>query len=710
MSGIELPLGNHPDPIPLHHFPTRQQAVLWRNWGLVDPARLARILETTPEVLQDQARQMGLDPTPAVNPRWLERGYVTLIRANWHLLPYEQLLELLDWDARRMDFALREDDFLWHKLGNLKPAAEHVAWRPLTDAEQAATEHLRKTIKKHFPNGLTRHEPAFAFLDQPGFGASVNPVQGKPRFPFDLRMAYSYAAVCGDPLLDADADPYPDSLLEAYAASGVNAVWLHGLLYALTPLLPQVCQGYGQRLESLRRLVERAGRFGIEVLLYLNEPRGMGPSFFEHYPDWRGAVSSDGTTWALCTSVPAVLDYVRGAAEHLARAVPGLGGVFTITMSENVTSCFSKGMVHTCPRCATRPFAPAVAEVNRAIERGIHAGAPDARVIVWTWAWDPSWSGEAIDLLPERVELMCVSEWGKQINVGGVPGSIVDYSISQPGPSREAETNWRRAHSRGLKTVAKVQLNNSWECSAVPWLPVPHLVDEHLENLARAGVGGLMLSWTLGGYPAGNIPLLFHTPAELAEHLTPRDADRLNSAWASLAEAFRQFPFHVGVLYTAPQNAGPRNLLHAEPTGYRATMVGYPYDDLDRWRAEHYPREVFVEQCRKLSHGWDRGLAMLRQVDSDHPDWPIHLRVAEAAGCHFRSLYLQSAYVYRRDLGEGNLDDLVQAELDNTLKLFDLAAADSRIGFEASNHYNYTLNDLAEKVLNCTRLLGDGAP
>ena len=31
---------------------------------------------------------------------------------------------------------------------------------------------------------------------------------------------------------------------------------------------------------------------------------------------------------------------------------------------------------------------------------------------------------------------------------------------------------------------------------------------------------------------------------------------------------------------------------------------------------------------------------------------------------------------------------------------------DSRIGFEASNHYLYTANDLREKVLNCEHLLG----
>ncbi|MBI5832707.1 MAG: hypothetical protein HZB16_10420 [Armatimonadetes bacterium] len=38
--------------------------------------------------------------------------------------------------------------------------------------------------------------------------------------------------------------------------------------------------------------------------------------------------------------------------------------------------------------------------------------------------------------------------------------------------------------------------------------------------------------------------------------------------------------------------------------------------------------------------------------------------------------------------------------------LCELARADSRLGFEATNHYAYTTNDLREKVLNCAALRG----
>ena len=61
------------------------------------------------------------------------RGYLTLIRNNWHLLNYEQLLELLDWTPEKMAYTLKEEDFFWHKLGNLKPACPELRMTPLDD-------------------------------------------------------------------------------------------------------------------------------------------------------------------------------------------------------------------------------------------------------------------------------------------------------------------------------------------------------------------------------------------------------------------------------------------------------------------------------------------------------------------------------------------------------------------------------------------------
>ena len=60
-------------------------------------------------------------------------------------------------------------------------------------------------------------------------------------------------------------------------------------------------------------------------------------------------------------------------------------------------------------------------------------------------------------------------------------------------------------------------------------------------------------------------------------------------------------------MYNAPQQMGPANLLFAEPTGYKATMVCFPYDDLASWRGP-YPPTVFAEQFEKVADGWAEGL------------------------------------------------------------------------------------------------------
>ena len=120
-SSAALPQGNAPPAVSFTHFPDRQHAFVWRNWNLVEPARLAKVLGTDQSNVAALAASMGLPPAQPVSPHWRTRGYITLIRRNWHVLPYEQLLELLDMPAERLEEVLREDDFLFVKLGNHKP-------------------------------------------------------------------------------------------------------------------------------------------------------------------------------------------------------------------------------------------------------------------------------------------------------------------------------------------------------------------------------------------------------------------------------------------------------------------------------------------------------------------------------------------------------------------------------------------------------------
>ena len=711
----ELPVGSNPKPLDFPHFPTTQQAVIWRNWELVPAERLAQVLKTNRENVLQLAGDMGLRVPPLVNREWLQRGYITIIRNNWHLLPYEQLLALLGWTAEKLAFTLKEDDFLWIKLGYLKPCIEPVCYRTLTDKECSRTEAIKNTVERYFPD-IAQKESAspFDFLltfqkpepKKSGIKQDLNLTR------FDLRLIYSYSAVYGDPLINPDLNPYPDGLLQKYSDLGINGVWLQGILYTLFPwkAAPELSEGYQKRIENLRKLTKRAANFGIGVYLYLNEPRGMPLAFFERHPEWKGVEFPQRGVATLCTSQQPILDYLRESTAWLFQEVPELAGVFTVTMSESATNCYSLGNVEQCPRCSKRSAQEVIAEVNSAIEEGIHSVKLEARIIVWPWGWDPKWAHQAIDLLPDNVELMCTSEEALPTNVGGINGVVADYSISQVGPGQRAIEMWQHARNRGLKTAAKVQLNNTWECSAVPYLPTPDLVEQHLQNLYKTGVSGLMLSWTLGGYPSANLELLGKTSSVLASQTFGKEAGKqIKKAWDTFSKAFKEFPFHISVLYNAPQNYGPMNLLQVKPTGYRATMVGFPYDDLKKWRAI-YPEDVFEQQFRKLSEGWKKGLEILQhaktEVDQDKLDNFAEMqRVATATYCHFRSTYLQVAFIRLRERKnpgtKPKILKIIDEEIELAVTLHGIVRVDSRIGFEASNHYYYTLNDLREKVLNC---------
>ena len=710
----ELPTGTQKPALTFRHFPTTWQAVLWRNWGIVPIERLAVALNCQPQNLLQAGSLMGLQADDSLCALWLKRGYQTIIRQNWHLLSYKQLLTILDWTPAKLEYILREDDFLWHKMGNFKPEVTPPQYGELTAAQAAQTARLKQWHEECNAKLPSLAEKPFAFLNQ-SFTEGTSSVQANA----GLRMIYSYSALYGDPLMDSEADPYPDQLLADYAASGVNAVWMQAILYTLVPWFgnSEYSQDCEKRLANLRILAQRMAKYGLKLILYINEPRGMPDAFFKMHPDWRGAKAANNDLYALCTSNPAVLQQLSKGVETLFRKVPELGGLFCITMSENLTNCFSKtssGQIPSCPLCAKRTHADVIIEVLQALESGAHRANPAAEVIAWSWAWSPDWDEEVVSRLPAKVKLMMVSESYLETDCcGGIKGQVLDYSISKPGPGPAFTRLAAKACKAGVPVIAKVQLNNTWENSAVPYIPVPGLVQEHLAKLRALGVQDFMVSWTLGGYPGGNIPLLDKSKEVLAAEKYGSAASEILKACSFFDKGFRFFPFHfTGQIYLAPQNYGPVNLLFAEETGYKATMIGFPYDDLDSWTGGgFYPEDRFEEAFARLSELWQVGLNILKQAAAQVPaekqaNYRDLLSVAEACSCHFLSTWLQIMFVRRRKTGDrGGMLTALTGELEQAQTLLDLFRQDSRIGFEASNHYYYNENTLKEKIFNCRYLM-----
>ncbi|MCX5637574.1 MAG: alpha-amylase family protein [Planctomycetota bacterium] len=747
-----LPTGTAPPAIEFKHFPDRLHTFVWRNWELVSLERMAKVLETTPENVREVGQSMGLPSHVPPYAGYQQRGYISIIRRNWHILPYEQLLTLLSWDAEKLAFTLREDDFLWIKLGSLKPSCPVLRYTKADESVMKRCAEIKAIVSSRFGDEFVKpSRPRFDFVPDMSFADKQNTPKVLPESREEpIRFLYSYFGVFGDPLLNPELDPYPDELLQRLSELGVNGVWLHVVLRQLAPstIFPDFGADREIRIANLSKMVARAKRYGIKIYLYINEPRAMPTSFFEGREHIRGV--QEGDHCALCTSVPAVRQWITDSLSYIFRQVPNLGGVFTITASENLTSCYSHShSAAGCPRCSKRSGPEVIAEVNGAIAAGVWAGNPQAKVIVWDWGWPdgtdagwgkPDWAEQIIKALPDNVYLMSVSEWGKPIVRGGVTSVIGEYSISAVGPGPRALRHWALAKKRGLKTIAKVQVNCSWELSAMPYLPVMNLVAQHCDNLTKASIDGLMLSWTVGGYPSPNLQLVKQFQARPAptiqqaltkvaesRYSTEAAADVL-AAWSKFSTAFAEYPFDIRYLYKGPTQYGPANLLCPEPTRYSSTMVGFPYDDIEGWRGI-YPAEVLAGQFEKMAAGWQEGLSIYEKalsktsLPSQHTNVHSDLIIAEAVYLHFKSVANQIRFILARNAFlSGSLSrterqakiEVIKAvvadEIQNAKRLFVLTREDPRIGFEASNHYYYLPLDLVEKAINCEYILNTWLP
>jgi len=209
-----LPPADPRPPVAIDHFPDRLHAFVWRNWEMVSLERMAEVLRTTPDRVREVGLSMGLPPHRTPPAEYQQRGYITIIRRNWHLLPYEQLIELLGWDADKLAFALREDDFLWIKLGSFKPSCPPLRYVEPNEAATGRCQQIKAIVSSDFTEAFAKPwTPRFDFLRSLSTAAPGQRSQSQPTGERKIRFLYSYCGVFGDPLLNPELDPYPDGLL-----------------------------------------------------------------------------------------------------------------------------------------------------------------------------------------------------------------------------------------------------------------------------------------------------------------------------------------------------------------------------------------------------------------------------------------------------------------------------------------------------------------
>ena len=675
-------------------LPTAWQTVIFRNYGYVRTERIAKVLGCAEEIIPQEAKRLGL-PDDDFTADFEKSGYLTIIRNNWHLLPYPQLLSLLNFTEDKLAYVLEKDDFLGVKLGNFKPDCPPVFYAPLTAEEMEKTAVISSMVASFQEKGAK----PFAFFEDDFTQTACVTAQGK-------RIVHGYLSPCSDVFATDGADTLPDELLARYQTAGINGIWLHGLLSELSyyPFAPTLSQGYEQRRENLNKLIARCKKYGVGVYLYLNEPRSLPEQVDEEYEKLLGWQARR----TLCMEQPEVQQYLYKATYDLCKNAPDLGGIFTITMSENPTHCHYVPGTE-CPTCKNLPPERTAATVNNLIYRAMKDSGCKGELIANLWGWSPymGWTDEqvfhGVEMLDKGISVLCVSEFDLDIEKGGVKGKVIDYSISNPGPSELTKKVLKKARETGHIVYGKIQASNSWECSAVPYLPVFDLVYEHLENLSAQGVNNLFLTWTLGGYPSPSVSLAsaYGKGFDLDgwyENFYGENAQGVHGGVRVLCDAFREYPFSIGALYLSPKTLACANLWELTPEEKSSTMVCYAYDDYEAWIAP-YPYEVYVGQLGKLLNGWKKGIALLSDLPQTEKIAEL-VCYAKTAYAHFYADLLQTQFAkYKREQDFAKMRACVKAEKENAKDLLALLREDGRIAFEASNHYFYTERNLLEKII-----------
>lgn len=792
------------------HFPTTMQAFVFRNWSMVKKERIARVLETSVDNVERIAADMGLGPQEDVS-LWNERGYITIIRANWHLLSYEQLLTLLDRTEDELALILKEEDFLSEKLGGVKPICEKITYKELNEAEKKATLQIKAVMQKlyaevsdrpkrqpfdfyTFPKLKKEKSDAIRFVNMTGdasceeaigrFGASLSEVhlkqtqkkivlayaEGKaeeyhmldirdeeicltaggyggiirglyrlldlaktkgwvpmqkewePRLK--LRCIYPFSASYQDMFEGKAQVSCPDSLLEEYARIGINGIWLPALLYRMTefPFAPELSEGWENRIKHLRDFTKRAASYGIKLYLYLNEPRSMPLYVFEKHPDMMGTRSGDVAT--MCIESEKTVQYLENAMAQLCENVPELGGFFLISLAESLTHCKSKpsNFYDTmCPRCRDIPTPELVNKMHDVLYRGMKKTAPHMAMLFFDWCWsredlgmNPENAEMCIKALPEGATLLCQRETGIPFCRGGMQKCVTEYTLSVDGVSSRSLSSWKIAKESGHGIAGKMQINNSWECSTVPYLPVFQRNVSHLAEMTKAGINCVFFSWTLGGYPSPNIQLVselfFSCPGEAPQYrekLRAMYGDESENVWkatAHFSRAMGEYPFDKDFIYQGPSNGGVANLFYEKPTGFRSTMTCYTYDNLKDW-ARIYPEEVLENQYMRLCTEWEKGLPYLQTAKGELRD------IAYASYIQFRSSYHQIRFIRLRDAflgGDKRRRDEILSILEEesvlATEMYAIMLRQPSIGFEAANHYYISNGMVAEKLINLTYL------
>ncbi len=568
-----------------------------------------------------------------------------------------------------------------------------------------------------------------------------------------------------DELMD-DVDYYPEQYLNRLAHEGVNGLWLTIEFRDLcsTRFTPDTGKQAARRLEKLRRTVAACLRYGIRTYIFAIEPRAWDADspVPQRFPELAGAALPNGQHY-FCPTSKSGQEYLYDSVNAIFKAVPDLGGLINISHGERSTTCLSAvsamgdGRVE-CPRCSHKaPWEILHASLS-AMERGMHAAAPNAELISWLympqsrgarrtdladWVYEiPAHTPKGVVLQFNFESGVRRTEFGKEL-VGG------DYWISTPGPSSRFERIAQSARKAGTPVSAKIQTANSHEVATAPNIPVPSLLYRKFAAMRRLGVSHTMLCWYFGNYPG----LMNKAAGELSAEPFPEEnaflqrlasvywgeeaAPTVVQAWKHFSAGYENYPLTNLFQYYGPAHDGPVWPLLLKPRDaglaptwlLASTQTRQPWppsgDRIGESFMEVLTLDQITELARRMSESWDRGVNLMRGLEArfrSEPERMLEIGEARALGYQFRSTYnILRFYGLRERMfrmsGSERMDILKQLtaianeEIANNEQLLALCEKDSRLGFHSeAEGYKYYPEKIRWRMQQLRDMVAKDAP
>ena len=564
-----------------------------------------------------------------------------------------------------------------------------------------------------------------------------------------------------DELTD-DVDYYPDQYLNRLAHEAVNGLWLTVEFRDLcrTSIVPEYGADAERRLAKLRRTVETCRRYGIKIYVFCIEPRAWDNDdpVLTRYPELGRGGATYGDRSLFCPFSDAAQTYLSEAVNSIFTNVPNLGGLINITHGERATTCLS-AMAATsstgvkCPVCSEKePWEILHASLS-AMERGMHAAAPDAELISWLympqsepiadWVYDiPAHTPDNV-ILQFNFESGVEKEMLGKVRVGG------DYWLSAPGPSHRFDKVARVAREHGTAMSAKIQTGCSHEVASVPFVPIPGQLHKKFRAMHELGVSHVMLCWYFGNYPglmnkaAGELsfePFVDDENAfllELARIDWRAHAEQVAQAWNYFTRGYENYPLTNLFQYYGPMHDGPVWPLLLEPEdaplsptwllGSTITRKPYPPsgDRIGEAFAYDFTLEEVVELSRRMADSWEQGVSILERIAAEYAEQPermLDIGVARALGIQFRSgsnilrFYQLREQMLRSAPAEcvslfSEIAEIVCREIAADEQLLKLCEHDSRLGFHSeAEGYKYFPAKIRWRMEQLQELLAETLP